>query len=457
VTVNSITQSTSWVTDHWEVTLNGLTLGLGVYSVVVDVDAFGYEPNTDSFDVNVNAIPASVIVDSVTFTVFPFDSVTVSFTWFDDKNTVGIAGYAPDVIWPDTFSVIDHGNGSYSIELDSNALHVGFYDLNVTFTRVGYSVGFRTVSIEVLELPIVLIFDDTIEEYENETVTVAFSIYDGPHANVVDWGEIVIELEGRQYQLGYNPGTQEYSGSIWLGSLAPGIYTINFTATAIDCETEYGEIQLEIIPKRTYTLLIEVDDEIQAGQSIEIIIQASDESGPMEGLSVSVHIIVERGQSAPQEFIEVASDLLEFHVPSDATGLTIWAEFEGTVEEWPAISNTVNRDVSPGSIDPLAFDPITLAIVVGAGGGSIAGLIFLRRRRHRASIPSTSITDPVVTPTTTPTAPAGEMEMLQEKIKEHPDGLTRNQVAQSLEITTSKARAMVKHLLGSELGFEEIR
>ncbi len=456
VTVNSIVQSTSWVTDHWEVTLIGLTLGLGVHSVVVDVDAFGYQSNADSFDVTVNAIPTSVIVDSVTYNVFPFDSVTVSFTWFDEKNTVGIAGYVPNVIWSDTYSVVDYGNGSYSIELDNNALHVGFYDLNVTFARLGYSESFRTVSIEILELPVVLTFDNTIEGYENETVTMTIVMYDGPHANVVDWGNIVIELAGVQYPLVYIASAQEYSVDIWLGSLEPGFYTLNFTATAVDCETEYGEIQLEIISKRSYTLMIEVDEEIQAGQSIEIIIHASDESGPMVGFSVSVHIIVVRGQSAPQESIEVASDMLEFLVPSDATGLTIWAEFDGTVTEWPAISNTVNREVSLGGIDSLAFDPVTLTIVVGGGGGAIAGLIFLRRRR-RGGIPTASEVDPVIPSTSVPSAPIGEMDIIQDVIKKNPDGMTRAQIAQSLEISTSKASALVRKLLESESGFDEVR
>jgi hypothetical protein len=209
--------------------------------------------------------------------------------------------------------------------------------------------------------------------------------------------------------------------------------------------------------------LIEVGEEIQAGQSIEIIIHASDESGPMVGFSVSVHIIVVRGQSAPQESIEVASDMLEFLVPSDATGLIIWAEFEGTVEEWPVLSNTVNREVSPSGIDILTFiislfeDPVTLAIVVGGGGGAIAGLIFLRRRRGKVSIPTTSAVDPVVAPMSVPSAPAGEMDMLQERIKGNPDGLTRAQIAQSLEISTSKAGAMVKNLLESDSSFEEVR
>ncbi|MFW9963942.1 MAG: hypothetical protein ACFFCX_10285 [Candidatus Sifarchaeia archaeon] len=461
VTVDSVVQSVVWVTDHWTLMLDDTVMGLGVHSVVVDVDAFGYEPKTDSFPVTVNAIPTSVIVDSPTYQVYPFDSITISFTWWDDKNSLGLSGSSPGVTWPDTSSVVDLGNGTYLITVENDALHVGIYQLNVTFTRTGYEIGTEMVQIEIVELPIVLTYIDEIEQFENETITVSMQMYDGPHAAIIDWGEIVIELEGVEHQLIYDLDTQTYTVDIWLSSLEPGNYTLNFTATATDCETEVGEIQLVLVPKILYTIAIDVDEQIQAGQTAEITIQVSYESGPITGFDVLLHIIVERGQGAPQEFLETASDTYEFLVPVDATGLTVWAEFEGSIGEWPAISNTVNREVTPGGIDILSYiislfeDPITLTIIIG-GGGSAAGLLLLRRRR-RGGIPSTSVADPVIAPTTASAAPVGEMEMLQDKIKGSSDGLTRPQIAQSLEISTSKAGAMVKKLLEENPAFEEIR
>ena len=199
--------------------------------------------------------------------------------------------------------------------------------------------------------------------------------------------------------------------------------------------------------------MIEVDEQAQAGQVVQITIQASYSGGPLEGFDVEVHIIVERGQAAPQEYIEGASDLLEFLVPTDATRLTIWAEFEGAEGEWPAVSNTVNREVTPGGMNILSLDPITLTIIFGGGGGSLAGLILLRRRRRGVST-SSSVTEPIVAPTTTPAAPMGEVDILQDKIKGSADGLTRAQIAESLEISPSKAEKMMKKLLKSDSGFE---
>ena len=410
-------------------------------------------PETDSFDVTVDVIPTSVIVDDVMYEVYPYDSTTIRFTWMDDKNSVGLAGFGPSITWPDSHSIIDHGNGTYSITADSTALHVGVYQLNVTFTRFGYTTVERMVEIEILELPIVLTYIDEINQFENETITVLIQIYDGPHATIVDWGQIVIELEGVQYQLVYQNSTQYYSVDIWLGTLTPGTYTLNFTATATDCEIETGEIQLLIESKILYTLVIEVDEQAQAGQVVQITIQASYSGGPLEGFDVEVHIIVERGQAAPQEYIEGASDLLEFLVPTDATRLTIWAEFEGAEGEWPAVSNTVNREVTPGGMNILSLDPITLTIIFGGGGGFLAGLILLRRRRRGVST-SSSVTEPIVAPTTTPAAPMGEVDILQDKIKGSADGLTRAQIAESLEISPSKAEKMMKKLLKSDSGFE---
>ncbi|MFX1483280.1 MAG: hypothetical protein ACFFCP_08825, partial [Promethearchaeota archaeon] len=462
VTVDSIVQSVIWVIDHWTVTIDGSAIGLGVHSVIVNVDTFGYEPGTDFLDITVNAIPTSVFVDSTTYQVYPFDSVTVSFTWWDDKNSVGLAGSTPVVIWPDFFSLVDQGNGNYSITAENDALHIGFYQLNVTFSRLGYTSGERMVTIEIVELPIVLTFSDQIEQYENETITVTIQIYDGPHATIVDWGEIVIELEDVDYQLVYAPDTQRYSIEIWLGSLSPGTYTLNFTATAMDCETEIGEIHLQIIPKILYTIMIEVDEQVTAGQPVQISIQVTNESEFLEGFEVVLHIIVERGQGTPRMIREITSDLYQFSVPIDATGLTIWAEFEGTIREWPAVSNTVIRDVIPGGIDILSFiislfrDPITLTIVVGGGGGLAAGLVLLRRRRGRG-VSLTAVAEPVTAPTSTLSAPRGEMDVVRERIRESSDGLTRSQIAKALEISKSKAGEMVRRLLESDVGFEEIR
>jgi hypothetical protein len=383
VTVDSVVQSTSWDTDHWVVTLSGTVIGLGVHSVVIDVDAPGFEPGSELFDVTVNIIPTSVIVDSTFYNVYPYDSVTVSFTWIDDKNAVGIEGYTPTIEWLDTYSVVDHGNGTYSIQLNTDALHVGIYHFNVTFIRTGYVEGSSTAQIEIVELPIVLTFDDEIVQYENETIKVTIQIYDGPHATIVDWGQIVIELEGIEYTLTYLSETQEYSVEIWLETLEPRTYTMNFTASAIDCETEIGEIQLVVEPKTEYTLFVYVDEEIQAGQTVLIEIQVSNESESIEGFEVVLHIIVDRAIGTPQEHIETVSDSSEYTVPSDATQLTIWAEFEGSIEEWPAISNTIIKEVRSVGLPPL--DPLTLTIIAGGGGGAVLVILSLIRRRKRNS------------------------------------------------------------------------
>ena len=94
---------------------------------------------------------------------------------------------------------------------------------------------------------------------------------------------------------------------------------------------------------------------------------------------------------------------------------------------------------------------------MGGGGGSIAGLVLLRRRRGGPKVTEPITTDTLAPPSTTPTAPTGEMDIIQDVIKKNPDGMTRAQIAQSLEISTSKATALVKKLLASESGFEEIK
>jgi len=466
--VDGVTRLATWDTDHWTYTNSGDVLGLGVHSVYVYVDAFGYQAATESFDVTVVTIPTTVTTPTGVVSIFAYESTSIMFTWMDDKNAVAIAGYVPDVTWPDSFSVVDHGNGSYSVEVNSNALHVGNYELQVNFVRPGYINGTILVNIEILQLPIILVFDDTIEQFENESITIDIQMFDGPHATVVDWGEIFLELVGVQYTLVYNPASELYSIEIWLSSLSPGVYTLNFTATAVDCETETGEIQLEVTPKITYQLTLEVDEDVQAGTQIQIMVTATYESGVANGLPLTIHVMIEKELAASEVHTEeVATDadglaLLDFNVPSDATGLTIWAEFDGAEGEWPATSNTVNREVAPGGFDILSFifslfeDPVTLMIIVGGGGGSIAGLILLRRRRGKPTASTPAITEDIAPPSVAPTAPAGEMDILQDEIKQYPVGLTRTQIAKALDISKSKASALVKKLLEADPRFEEI-
>ena len=452
----------TWDLDHWTYTESGSVLGLGTNPVYIHVVAFGFEAATNtSINIDVIAIPTSVTTPAPSVSIFAYETTTVLFTWTDVKNSVNIAGFIPEVEWPDTYSVVDLGNGNYTIEIDSTALHVRNYVLQVNFTGTGYASGSQLINIEIMVLPLSPIFESEIVQFENETISIVIQLFESPHATVVDWAEILIELDGIQYSLVYDNVSEHYSVEIWLATLAPGSYMLNFTASATDCETEYGEIQLEIEPKVMYTLVLEVDEEVRVGQIIQIIILASYESGQLENFQVTVHIIVERGELAPQEFVEVASDMLEFNVPHDATGLTIWAEFEGAEGEWPAISNTVNREVAPGGFDILSFifslfeDPVTLTIIVGGGGGSIAGLILLRRRRGspKVSKPATTGTP---TPSVAPAAPKGEMDLLQDEIKQSPVGMTRIQIAKSLDISKSKASALVQKLLESDTGFEEV-
>ena len=379
-----------------------------------------------------------------------------------------IPGYVPEVTWSDTYSIFDLGNGSYSLEIDSDSMHVGIYEFHVNFVRLGYENGTSSVSIDIREIPLALVYQSEIHQFENETVVVDVEVFNAPHATSVDWAQVIVELEGVQYPLVYDNETMTYSVGIWLGSLAPDIYQLNLTISAIDCETEHGIIQLEIDPKVEYTLSLEVDEEVQAGQTIEITVLATYEAGIVDGFWMTIHILIEREQSVPQEHAELISTnseglaILEFAVPLDATKLTMWADFEPSLGEWPAESNTEVREVSPAGMNLLIFirslfeNPITLIIFVSGVGLPVAGLFMLRRRRGAPRAPVGEMSKSIVSASPTPSAPVGEMESLQEIIRKSPNGMTRAQIAQSLEISTSKASALVRKLLASGLGFEEI-
>jgi hypothetical protein len=91
---------------------------------------------------------------------------------------------------------------------------------------------------------------------------------------------------------------------------------------------------------------------------------------------------------------------------------------------------------------------------VGGIGVPIGALLVRRRRRVSTATKSTAA-ETIIPPESEPTAPAGEMDILQEEIKQYPVGLTRSQIAKSLDISRSKAGVLVKKLLESDSRFEE--
>ncbi|MFW9807388.1 MAG: hypothetical protein ACFFFK_11725, partial [Candidatus Thorarchaeota archaeon] len=406
----------TWVTDHWTYSVSGASLGLGFNPVNIHVSAFGFETGSYIFDIVVSAIPTSCTTPSPTVVIFAYETTTITFTWTDTKNSAFIPGYVPEVTWSDTYSILDFGNGTYSLEIDSDSLHIGIHELHVNFVRLGYENSTSMVSIDIREIPLALVYLSEINQYENETVVVEVEVFNAPHATSVDWAQVIVELEGVQYPLVYDEDSMTYSVGIWLRVLPPGIYQLNLTVSAVDCEAEHATIQLEIDPKVQYTFSLEVDDEVQAGQTIEITVLATSESVIVNGLQMTIHIVIEREQSSPQEHAELTYTnseglaVLEFAVPLDAKKLTIWADFEPELGEWPAVSNTEIREVSPAGMNLLIFirslfeNPITLIIVVSVVGFPVAGLFMLRRRRGVPSAPVGSMAKVVISPPPTPSA-----------------------------------------------------
>ncbi|MFW9835740.1 MAG: hypothetical protein ACFFEK_17185, partial [Candidatus Thorarchaeota archaeon] len=78
-------------------------------------------------------------------------------------------------------------------------------------------------------------------------------------------------------------------------------------------------------------------------------------------------------------------------------------------------------------------------------------------KQSQLRIESTPTVTEDISPVFVPsTAPAGEIDILQDEIKQYPIGLTRMQIAKALDISESKARELVKKLLESNPRFEEI-
>jgi len=464
-TLDSIEQPITWTGSYWSTTLDGTSLGVGIYTFTITTSVYGYETQIDTFVITVLSIPTSIILDSK-IVIYARDTASFRFTYIDDRTSTPIDASEFDIIWSDFYTLVTLPNYTYVITIGGNDFHTGNYTFQMTLGKVGFDNSTGALDIKVTPIPVEIVFESSYSQYENETLHIELQLIDTAHSRSIDWGYIMVELEGVGYLAIYNSTTSSYIVNFRLPlNIDPGVYDLHIDSTTDDC-VETGVLSsLEVLAKHTYALSIDVLDEILAGENLSISITAMEGSQVVSGIEIDVTIIVTVSEGSPLIVVEgllTNSDGLAtiiFEVPNNAIKLEIKASYDGSISEWSVESSLMIVDVIPASSGNTGLsipDPLVLTIVTGGISLPLLGLALRRRRRSSVKVSAPVSVHPAASATPA-IAATGIRKQLVDEILGSDEGMTRAELSRRLGASSSKIGTMVKDLLNSDLGFYEVQ
>ena len=462
-TLNSIEQTRIWNVDHWSATINGTELGLGIHTYTIVTSVYGYETQIDTLEITVLSIPTSIIRDTDVL-IYACESVSFRFTYIDDRSSTAILAGEIDPNWAYSHNIITLPNNTYLITVGGSDFHVGNYTFQLTLGRLGFDNSTGAIAIEAIPIPTQWVYETTYSQYENETILIEVQFLDATDSSSIDWAQVTIELEGVGYVAIYTASTYEVRFRLPL-NIAPGSYNLYLNAEAEDCLTADVVATLTVLAKREYVLTINGPEEAQAGNDIPISVVVTEDSQPVQGVYVTISIVVHLDTGEQHLIIEGtttdSSGIAEvtLAIPDNAIEIVASASFQGSISEWPTESSDVHIEVTPRGTGgaPIVVDPLVLTIATGGVTIPLLALAFRRRRRGGVRV-SAPVSVASVTPPTPPTSPLSEMQKrLRDEIANNEDGITRAELSRRLGPSASKIGAMVKDLLNSDSGFYEVR
>ena len=464
--LDSIEQTTVWNADHWSTVLNGTVLDIGVHTFSISVSVYGYETQSDTLEITVLQITTSIITDA-DFAMYARESVSFRFTYIDDRTSTPIFATEFEYIWSEFYTVNMLPNYTFVVTIGGSDFHVGNYTFQLTMGRLGFENSTDSVDIVVMPIPTEFVYYPTFSQYENETILIEVQLFDSAHSTPIDWANVTIELEGVGYIAIYDGSNYTYSVSFRLPArITPGNYNLWLYGDAEDCIFAMELAEVEILAKSTYLLSLMVVEQIQAGSNINVSITLTEDDQPVAGIYVTITIVVHFSEGGQQIIVEgVTTDvngfvLVTLEVPIDASDLEVSARFQGSISEWPAEASVVLVDVTPvgtGTGAPIIADPLIIGIVTVGISLPILALSFRRRRRGSGRVTSAVSVAPSPSIPQLSTSASGMLQNVIDEIRNSEDGITRAELSRRLGPSASKIGSMVKDLLGTELGFYEVR
>ncbi|NHJ14065.1 MAG: hypothetical protein EAX95_10340 [Candidatus Thorarchaeota archaeon] len=382
------TLSTIWQGDHWRVTIQGDSLGVGTHHCTISTSNYGFENQTDEFDITINAIPTLVVVvQPISFYVN--STILVNVTYTDNRTSAPLtpddllASWAGQVLAWET--VIP---GTLRLTIQSNALHNGSYSLDLTVNKTGYVNTTTQWIVYVNPVPTsIAVSTGGYVEWENETAVIVVFVRDDFHDAYVYWASVNVTFEGIIYETVFNGVSSQYIVEIYLGpEYAPGEYTLTFEAQAVDCVTAYQASTLTIRSKTLYTLELDVDEEVTAGGTLGVTCILTHEGTPVNGMGIIVYARFNYSGVLSDPIFKIATTTADgtadvnFNVPGNATFVILWAEFEGSRTEWAITTQSIAVGVipAPGLLEVLFAYlrdwRVVLVLVIASVSAAVIGV-----------------------------------------------------------------------------------
>ncbi|MFW9889888.1 MAG: hypothetical protein ACFFER_16995, partial [Candidatus Thorarchaeota archaeon] len=194
--VNGTVQSSNWVTDHFQVTIQCSNIGVGAWTCNATGSLYGFVTESDIFGITINAIPTAVNVIG-TPEMYVNSTLHLNVTFEDGRNgsPENIDDFA--ITWPSTYdSWTPLGIGLYELVLRSTALHVGTESLQLVLNKTGYELNATSWDIDILPVTTSLDNEDSYTQWENETIVVTARLRDTFHSAWVHWADLTLTFDG---------------------------------------------------------------------------------------------------------------------------------------------------------------------------------------------------------------------------------------------------------------------
>ncbi|UCE10265.1 MAG: hypothetical protein JSW61_15040, partial [Candidatus Thorarchaeota archaeon] len=390
-TIEGVPQTMSWASDHWDLTIQGASLGLGTHHCIVNTSAYGYISQQYEFDITVNPIPTSISITGDEW-LYVNDTVSLQVEFTDSRGTgtTEIDADTAGITWAlaSGYTWVRASEGVYTLTLSSTALHVGTYQVSVQLGKLGHVSSLVNLDIDVRPVPTELVHLASISQYQNESVTISVEFSDTHHSETVYWADVNLELDGTNYTMVYDAITESYETSIWLNHLVfiEDRYTVTLYANATDTASAQSSMQLTINPKTNYNLTVVVPVSVIEGTGLAVTVRMTEQGEPVYGQTVIVFAEFENGngdrlESRSPVTNQAGEAQANFDVPTGVTRVTVWAVFQGSESEWAAVSLHGNVQVMGGlaAILVLMTRPELLIGLVTVIGAVTARSFYVRR------------------------------------------------------------------------------
>ncbi|MHA2356900.1 MAG: hypothetical protein ACXADC_17145, partial [Candidatus Thorarchaeota archaeon] len=210
--------SSAWVTDHYEVTIQGDSFGVGSFLCNANASLYGFVTATNTTSITINPIPTLVDITG-TLSMYVNSTLILSVTYEDGRTSSPLDNDSIVITWPlpyDSWTKI--GPGLYELVISSTALHEGTESLQLVIYKVGYADNTTLWDIEILPVPTSINNDALYTQWENETLAVTARLRDTYHASWVHWANLTLTFDGADYSMTYNALSGYYQVNIYLNS-----------------------------------------------------------------------------------------------------------------------------------------------------------------------------------------------------------------------------------------------